>query len=217
MVRKYAFRSVIGLVLVIAAAMMIAGWWLNNDRVLTALAKNYYWEAIAAHEPPIAARMVGHVTRNRAAANRSYWGGSDIHDVVHARKTNRRGITVCQFTWTCLKAAKSDPANEAMWNLALQYAKDEMAGKFVPPAHLRGATSYLNPKWSGRKNICEFKTKLVYLGKAEPESKHEFYRDPANAAEKASLPNKKDVAECQPRKKPVPAPRAQATRKYATR
>ncbi|MDE2071532.1 MAG: cell wall hydrolase [Patescibacteria group bacterium] len=90
--------------------------------------------AVWAKEPPIASRMVGYVTLKRAASNRTYWGGEDIVDVVNARRLNRKGKTVCQFSWTCGSAANKDPAEKQNWHLAVLYAQEVLAGSFNPPA-----------------------------------------------------------------------------------
>lgn len=202
-VRENKLKLTIGAALIAMIIVIVAGWWYSNERALIALAKNVYWEALAANEPELSARMVARVTTERAKANNKRdWGGSDIHDVVYARKRKRNGITVCQFTWTCKAAAKKEPGVSAKWALAMQIAREELAGKFTPPSHLAGATSYFNPKYSGRSNICEFKTRLILLGKAEPASQHIFYRDPKGTIDKLVLPKRADVEECSPPKKP---------------
>ena len=200
-VRENKLKLTIGVALIAMIIVIVTTWWYSNERALIALAKNVYWEALAANEPELSARMVAHVTVERAKAKKSYWGGSDIHDVVYARKAKKNGGMVCQFTWTCKAAAKKEPGVSAKWELAMQIAREELAGKFTPPAQLAGATSYLNPKYSGRSNICEFKTRLILLGKAEPESQHVFYRDPKGAIDKLVLPKRADVPECSPVKK----------------
>ena len=200
--RRDALKLAVGAALIATIVVMVTGWWYSKERELIALAKNVYWEALAANEPELSARMVARVTTERAKAKKSYWGGSDIHDVVYARKTKSNGITVCQFTWTCKAAAKKEPGVSAKWELAMQIAREELAGKFTPPPQLAGATSYLNPKYSGRRNICEFKTRLVLLGKAEPESQHVFYRDPQGTIDKLVLPKRESVEECSPPKTP---------------
>ncbi len=201
--RKNALKLAIGAALIAISIAMVADWWSSNTRALNALAKNVYWEAVVAREPELSARMVAHVTSVRAQTKRKVWGGADIHAVVYARKSKASGAIVCQFSWTCLDAAKREPAIPGFWNLSLRIAKEELKGKFVPPAHLVGATNYLNPDAPVRgirKNICWFKTSLVELGKAENESQHVFYREPKNERERNALPKKKDVEECGPEK-----------------
>lgn len=197
-VRENKLKLTVGTALIAIIIAIVAGWWYSNERALIALAKNVYWEALAANEPELSARMVAHVTVERAKANKKYWGGEDIHDVVYARKLKKNGGMVCQFTWTCKTAAKKEPGVSAKWELAMQIAREELAGKFTPPPQLVGATSYLNPKYSGRHNICEFKTRLILLGKAEPESQHFFYRDPKGTIDQLVLPKRADVEECAP-------------------
>lgn len=142
--------------------------------------------------------MVAHVTHLRAKANKSYWGGTNIHDVVYARRTKKSGVVVCQFHWTCLAAAKLTPTPGPKWELAKRIARDELAGKFVPPAHLVDATSYLNPKHSGKSNICEFQTTLVFAGKADRTSQHIFFRLPKNDIDKVMVLKREEVPECPP-------------------
>lgn len=194
--RTNALKLTIGVALIAMIIAIVTNWWYSNERALIALAKNVYWEALAANEPELSSRMVAHVTIQRAKANKSYWGGQDIYDVVYARKAKSNGIVVCQFTWTCKAAAKKEPGVSAKWELAMKIASDELAGKFTPPAQLAGATSYLNPEYSGRRNICDFKTKLILLGKAEPASQHVFYRVPQGTIDKEVLPKREEVAEC---------------------
>jgi hypothetical protein len=194
---KLKLIMLVGLLALIGA--VVGSWWYNKDRRLIALAKNVYYEALLANEPEISSRMVAHVTGVRAKQNKRYFGGSDIRDVVYARKKKKNGVIVCQFSWTCIEAANREPSKRHLWESALRIAKDELAGKFVPPPHLFGADFYLNVKYSGRRNICEFKTERVYLGKAESESQHEFFRT-ATVSERAKLPKKSEVEECKPPK-----------------
>ena len=196
--RTNALKLAIGAALIAMIIVMVANWWLSNQRALVALARNVYWEALAAHEPELSARMVAYVTVRRAQANKRYWGGKDIYDVVYARKTKKSGKVVCQFSWTCQGAAKQESRAGVTWKLAMRIASDELAGRFTPPPHLAGATSYLNPKYSGRRNLCEFKTRLIRLGKAEPESQHVFYREPVGTIDKLVLPKRSNVKECRP-------------------
>lgn len=199
--RNNAVKLTIGAALIAMIIAIVTAWWSVREHELIALAKNVYWEAIAANEPELGARMVAYVTIMRAKANRRYWGGTDIHDVVYARKTKRDGRVVCQFSWTCLDIAGKEPHAGIKWELAKRIAREVLAGKFIPPNQLAGATSYLNPKHSGRHNVCEFKTRLVLLGKADSKSQHIFYRDPKGAAEKAALPKRSLVEECSAHKK----------------
>jgi len=164
------------------------------SRDVLALAKNVYWEALAAKEPESSARMVAYVTHNRAKKNRPYWGGSDIYKVVYKRASVRR--IHCQFSWVCKKQAKTPIRNGRVWRKAVEIAQDELAGKFVPPKEFADATSYINEKAAKSANVCEFKTKLIYIGKLEKRSKHEFYREPTNEKEKASLPKPSEVTQC---------------------
>lgn len=200
--RRNALRLIVGLSLIAAIAAMLVGKRVVEDRNFTALAKNVYWEALAANEPELSARMVARVTTTRTKANKSYWGGGSIHGVVYARAKKPDGTVVCQFTWTCLEVAKQEPAAGARWELAKRIAREELAEKFTPPAPLANATFYLNPKYSGRSNICWFKTSLILLGKAEPASQHVFYREPRGAIDRQVLPKKSSVEECNPPKRP---------------
>lgn len=58
---------------------------------------------------------------------------------------------------------------------------------------------YNNPGPSARKNVCFAKLALVFLGKVEEGSRHEFYREPANIDDFAARPLRRDVAECLPK------------------
>lgn len=188
-------RALIGIALLLALVAGGVGWWIYADRNLVALAKNVYWEALAAGEPERSARMVAYVTRERSRHNRRHWGGGDLHDVVYKRAARKGGIVVCQFSWTCMRAATREPGIAGLWQQALSIARDELAQRFMPPSHLKGATHYLNAKDSARRNVCWFKTNLVELGKADEESRHVFYREPTDA-ERRLLPKPKAVPEC---------------------
>lgn len=50
-----------------------------STREITTLAKTLYAEARG--EPVKGQEWVAHVIKNRAKANRSYWGGSNVADV----------------------------------------------------------------------------------------------------------------------------------------
>lgn len=160
-----------------------------------ALARNVYWESLKAGEPLLSSKMVAQVTVNRANMNRAYWGGRHVRDVVYARI----GRT-CMFTWTCLPARHKEmegPERE----LAYKIAKEVIGGSFESAVHLKNADSYLNPQEADRKHVCWFKTHLLYLGKAEESSRHDFYREPKTERERASLPKRSTVPECQPKNK----------------
>lgn len=164
---------------------------------LDALARNVYWEAaVVKTEPLEGLYMVAHVTMVRVRANKHYWGGSNVRDVVYARHQRSGGKIVCQFSWTCMAVRNKQPQLVERWNMAQRIAKEVRDGVFTPPTHLTDATYYMNPAQSGRKNICEFKTRRIPLGKVHPSSVHEFFRDPKNDSEKASLPKKAQVPEC---------------------
>jgi len=199
------FRVFILLGLIAAAVLMVGSLWLYQDRNLVSLAKNVYWEAVAAGEPELSSRMVGHVTTVRAKMNKRVWGGSEVHDVVYKRAARKSGVIVCQFSWTCMSAAKKEPTVKRNWELSMRIARDELAGKFTPPVQLAGATHYLNPRHSARHNVCWFKTSLIELGKAEDASRHVFYREALTEAERKTLPKRATVDECkrQKRKKRV--------------
>jgi hypothetical protein len=186
--------------LLIALIAMVGSYWFSNNRNALALARNVYWEAIIAKEPELSSRMVAYVTVQRAKANKRIFGGTNIYGVVYKRATKPNGVIVCQFSWTCMAVAHKEPGSKPHWRLSQRIANDELAGNFSPPAHLKGATHYLNPKHSARHNICWFKTHLVLLGKAEESSQHVFYREPRNEQEKSLLPKRKDVPECSGRK-----------------
>lgn len=199
--RRNAVKLTIGSGFGIAVLAVLAYWWPSDRRTLSALARNIYWEALAAKEPDTSARMVAYVTTLRAKANRSYWGGSDIYDVVFARNAKRNGGIVCQFSWTCGDAGTMEPGTSPLWDKAWRFAKDEMAGAFTPPPHLAQADHYLNIQASGRAHVCWFKTHLVHLGKADPESLHVFYRSPVTKAERQGLPKASEVEECRRKKR----------------
>lgn len=189
------------ILLLLAALFVLIAWrvgvpWYSNSEALNALALNIYWEAGTAKEPELGMRMVAYVTHQRALKNRPFWGGSEIVKVVYARHTGSNGRVVCQFSWTCMSVKNQVPKLHEKWQEALHIAREELAGKFVPPDRFVGATSYLNPHASARKNICEFKRTLVYLGKIDPHSRHVFYREPTNYNERSALPKIKNIPEC---------------------
>lgn len=197
-----SMRTAIIASLFIAFIAMLGNYWFSNNRDFNALARNVYWEAVIAKEPELSSRMVAYVTVQRAKANKRIFGGAGIYDVVYKRAKKKSGVIVCQFHWTCMAVAHKEPASKPHWELSKRIARDEMAGDFSPPAQLRGATHYLNPKHSARHNICWFKTHLVLLGKAEASSQHVFYREPWNEQEKSLLPKRHEVAECSRTKRP---------------
>jgi len=187
------------LLLAIAWIAGIVGWrhW-QYQRTLDALARNVYWEAAIAGESKLGMQMVAYTTHLRAKKNRRFWGGADIVSVVFARNKNRRGQWVCQFSWTCMPAKDSAPQKIAKWQESLQVARDELDGKFTPPAEFKDAVNYMNPGKSARKYVCEFKHKLVELGQVEPSSRHIFFREPMSTPERLALPAIKDIPECKP-------------------
>lgn len=192
--RNNALLLVLGAALIAIVSAITAVRW--AERELLALAKNVYYEAVLANEPELSSRMVAYVTNLRAKANDKYWGGRNIHNVVYARHTKKNGVVVCQFHWTCLAAAHLMPTPGPRWELAQRIARDELSGRFTPPAHLVDVTSYLNPKYSGKSNICEFQTKLVFAGKADRTSQHIFFRIPKDDFDKVMVLKREEVPEC---------------------
>ena len=89
-----------------------------------------------------------------------------------------------------------NPQLQQRWETAWRVAREVYEGKVTPPSQFQDATYYLNPAQSARKNICEFKTRRIPLGKVHPDSVHEFFREPKSDAEKAQLPKRTQVPEC---------------------
>lgn len=198
--RNNALLLILGAALVAISCMIGVVRWAERQHL--ALAKNVYYEAVFAKEPELSSRMVAYVTHQRAKKNRGYWGGTNIHDVVYKCRIKLNGVKMCQFDWVRTRGPDARPLPGPMWELSKRIARDELAGRFIPPASLKEALSYNNPPYSGKANKCEFKTLLIPLGKAEPESQHVFYREPGDAVDKLLLPKPADVPECPPPKKP---------------
>jgi hypothetical protein len=184
----------------------------SAQRTLVALAKNVYYEAALAREPDAGLELVAYVTARRAQANRRSWGGRNVYDVVYARSKNAKGKTVCQFSWTCDYPKTdlaptfddADPTRAAwqkkQWEKSLQVARAQQKGEYAPPKEFEHVTYYLNIEVTTRRwrhNVCNFKTSLVHVGKIDPASKHDAFREPVGD-EKARLPKRSEVPECKP-------------------
>ena len=70
-VRENKLKLTIGVALIAMIIVIVTTWWYSNERALIALAKNVYWEALAANEPELSARMVARVTTERAKAKKA--------------------------------------------------------------------------------------------------------------------------------------------------
>ncbi len=192
-------------VVLIAFAMvglygMTINYHTQRERDIDALTRDVYWEALAAGEPELSARVAAHVVVVRADANRSYWGRSDIHDVVYARATKPNGKVVCQFSWTCDDTKRNaKPGHSALWQLARRIATEELDETFSVPAKFAQAVGYNYAKYSASKNVCSAKLALISLGKVEEGSKHEFYREPEDLNDYAARPVRHEVPECRPK------------------
>lgn len=160
------------------------------------MADNVYFEGRG--EPMLSEQMIAYVTDYRAQRDRSYWGGSNIGDVVVARANAKEG-TGCQFNWACEPRHQAERKDAESWERAQRIAQKQMAGEFTPPPRFKNASNYLNVEKSSRSQVCWFKTHLVRLGPVEPKSDHVFYREPESKAERLLLPKRSQVPECRPK------------------
>lgn len=220
------FRKGLILFAILMVAIAVAVWLrtgTKDDKTFVAMAKNVYYEAALAREPEAALHLPVLTAINRASMNRSYWGGSDIRSTIYKctvvrKRPNSRGHKVCQFSWVMEHGENDDPPafdkkdparavwQRQQWEASKRVARQHLDGAYKAPPGFDKVTSYMNTEVTRRKwphNVCAFKTKLVLIGKMDPASKHDAYREP-RASEVASLPKKTEVDECKPRKRKHP-------------
>jgi hypothetical protein len=160
---------------------------------LEALTRNIYFEARSLHFFDQA--MVAHITLNRVRANKSYWGGNTIAGVVYHKRVHKNGRVVHMHSWTkdWPKGTHPKVYDEVAWKTAAFIAAYVLDGKFVPPAHLADADSFLNPRISDLRNVCEFKRNLIVL---EEDADHHYYRAPRGPMDKLVLSVQPTPKEC---------------------
>lgn len=106
-------------------------------------------------------RYIAYVVWARAKDNKSYWCGSDIHDVVYCKN---------QFSFTL---NPEGPIEGWQWNLAQQIAYEQLAGYFTPEPHMVNVRYYHVPEYSADKNVCWCKKQNVFVAAI---GMHNWYR-----------------------------------------
>jgi Cell Wall Hydrolase len=147
----------------------------ETDLYCVALA--IYFEGGSTAETPEGQRHIARVVTERARANMSKWGGSDICDVVFYRRAG-----VCQFSFACLPRARRTPRGNARWDTAMAIASEELGGK--SDVSERAIRYYMNPTITSDRNACRFRREFVPVLEA---GRHEFFREPTEAERRALL------------------------------
>jgi spore germination cell wall hydrolase CwlJ-like protein len=130
-----------------------------SQKDINCLAKNIYYEARnESFEGKVA---VAQVTINRTNSPK-YPAG--ICEVVY-QKTKKDGVTICQFSWTCLKQyAKMD---EYMWEEAKFIAHKVLTdgyshAKLAKSNALYFHSKYINPGWNRKYIIAQIGNHIFY-------------------------------------------------------
>jgi hypothetical protein len=144
-----------------------------------------YFEGGSTFESEEGQRHIARVVADRARANMSKWGGSNLCDVVFYKRAG-----VCQFSFACLPLARRIPRGGAAWSQALAIAKDELEGN----SSVREETIryYMNPALTSDRNACRFRKEFVPVVEA---GRHQFFREPTEF-ERVDLKSS-DPIECQ--------------------
>ena len=151
---------------------------------LFCMALAVFFEGGSTAETEEGQRHIARVVNERAKANRWYWGGSDICNVVFYK---RKGV--CQFSFACLLLARRTPRAGRAWDYSVSIARDELEGR--SPLQERLIRYYMNAALSLDRNVCWFRKEFVRVVEA---GRHEFFREPSTA-ERADL-TKREFTEC---------------------
>ena len=151
---------------------------------LHCLALAIYFEGGSTGESEDGQRHIARVVVERARANRSYWGGPEICDVVFYRKSK------CQFSFACLPLAQRTPKGGAAWEYSVSIAREELEGR--SSLRERAIYYYMNAELSLLRNVCLFRKEFVAVVQA---GRHEFFRE-ATREEMKDL-SRTDPTECQ--------------------
>jgi spore germination cell wall hydrolase CwlJ-like protein len=113
-----------------------------------------FFEGGSTFETEDGQRHIARVVVERAKADRTKWGGSDLCDVVFYKRGG-----VCQFSFACLPLARRTPRRGPLWEKALAIAADELEGK--SDIHEQSIRYYMNPALTSDRNACRFRKEFV--------------------------------------------------------
>jgi hypothetical protein len=158
---------------------------IHAETRLYCLALAVYFEGGSTAETEEGQRHIARVVVERARANKPYWGGTEICDVVFYKRSK-----TCQFSFACLPAERRTPRGGAAWEYSMSIAKDELEGK--SGLQERSIRYYMNAELSALRNVCAFRKEFVAVVQA---GRHEFFREPTR--EELKDLTRTDPVECQ--------------------
>ena len=125
---------------------MPAGYVTAQEKIrqLECLTRNIYWEA--ASEPFEGKVAVAQVTMNRVASGRF---GDSVCGVIYQKNIFYQRV-VCQFSWVCETAYKTQPVHPPLWAESELVAKKVLLENFRLPGMKEALyyhADYVSPGW----------------------------------------------------------------------